>query len=76
MFYKPKNEILPVIEAIRKHRCCVYVQPNFCDCKFGGEDVSRLNHGNESNGCPELRLIIDLLNKMTDKEYNRILKRK
>lgn len=76
MFFRDKDKILSVIKNIRRHRCCVYISEDFCDCKFGGEDISRLFHGGESNGCPELRVVISLLNKMTDKEYQRILNRK
>jgi hypothetical protein len=78
MFY-PSNpdELAVVIEKIRQNRSCVYMgNKNHCDCKFGGDDLGTMYAGGESYGCPELRVCIQLLNNITDKEYKEIMNRK
>jgi len=47
--------------------------PSMCDCKFGADQIAG---GSESgNGCPEFRCVRAILDTMTDKEFERIIKR-
>ena len=45
-------------------------ETGFCDCKFGCDDFV-----GESCGCPEVRLVIALLQVMADVEYAGLLRR-
>jgi hypothetical protein len=42
--------------------------PDTCDCKFGMSEFTRGKAG-EENGCPEMRQVVWLLERMTDEEY-------
>ena len=53
---------------------CAYKSRTFCDCKFG-IDTDKVHHSSEQTGCPEVRTVLGILATMTDKEYERILKR-
>lgn len=46
--------------------------PEFCDCKYGF--VGNVGYG-EQTACPELRLVVELLEKMTEEEYEELCKR-
>lgn len=70
-----KNKLISVLEKIRIHRCCVYLPHKICDCKCGATDLGTGYAGGESYGCPELRLCIKILEKMTKEEYNDFLNR-
>lgn len=47
--------------------------PTMCDCKFGATNIS--GAGERGNGCPEMRCVYAILDNMTDKEFERIIKR-
>ena len=48
-------------------------RPAFCDCKYGcGMDPKP---GSESTGCPELRVLKEMLDVMTDYEWKLITNR-
>ena len=78
MFYHSKNETRNVLHLLQR-KACGYDglfrenPPPFCDCKYGWDNNS--NAYSEQTGCPELRTVVELLDKMTEKEYNKILKR-
>lgn len=42
-----------------------------CDCKYGIDNAP----SGERNGCPELRNVTRLLEAMTDKEYEKFMKK-
>lgn len=67
-----KNKISLVVNKVRKSRCCFAYK---CTCKFGGEHIGTGWMGGDQKGCPELKVCIDLLNKITHKEYKEILSR-
>ena len=49
--------------------------PSHCDCKYGANSSS-IGRGSENgNGCPEMRCVKSILEVMTDKEFERIVKR-
>ena len=77
-----KATLTDVMERVRKHVVCAYVG-DICDCKYGADDLPTIDqnrltwnrYGGEQNGCCEMREMIWLLKNMTDKEYERIVKR-
>jgi len=74
MFYHNKTETRNALHLLQRVTCSYDGNhnpepPSFCDCKYGYDGNSR----GEDNACPELRTVVDLLDKMTEKEYNRIL---
>jgi hypothetical protein len=79
MFFRDREEVAKTLEELRFDLCC-YMSRNFCDCKYGYQQMGDkfhpgyVNHG-EQTGCPELRSMVALLSFMTDEEYNTILTR-
>lgn len=47
--------------------------PPMCDCEYGANNIG--GHGEQGNGCPEMREIAALLGYMKEKEYKAILRR-
>ena len=77
MFIVSKDRIIKSLDSLQKNSCA-YFGPKGrgtgrCDCKYGYDGS---NHSGEQTGCPELRSVVELLYKMTDKEYTRIHARK
>jgi hypothetical protein len=76
MFTCGRIEALAVVRALGAKQC-VYTSPGrswprFCDCKYGGD---KLDFGGErGNGCPELRTLTLALERMTDAEFEALLK--
>lgn len=65
-----KDELIVAIEAIRRVHCKYLpgmTGSGFCDCKFGGKDINSVS--GEQTGCPELRTVGRLLEKMSEKDY-------
>lgn len=80
MFYGEKSEVRNALHLLQRE-ACVYDgnfhkdPPDFCDCKYGY--AGNLLKGNsEMSGCPELRTVVELLDKMTEEEYTTILERR
>jgi hypothetical protein len=77
MFYKDRKDLMESIKII-KGDVCAYGQKeigSLCDCKFR-QNEKKHNPLNESfSGCAELSNVYVLLNSMTDREYERIMKR-
>lgn len=68
MFYPEREELLQNINIFQKRVCGYKCTPDCkCDCKYGATGVG------EKTGCPELRTVIALLSKITDKQYNSLL---
>ena len=64
-------------ENIEKIRVgvCAYATTGYCDCKFGGPTYNVNNPGSENfSGCAELRTVLDILNNLTEEEYERLIK--
>jgi len=65
-----RQDLIDAVEQIRK-TCCKYlsgIEGGFCDCKFGMADFGK-NTG-EQTGCPELRMVVRLLETMSDETYS------
>jgi hypothetical protein len=78
MFYGEKEQVKRALHKMQRE-VCQYDSfrhpdpPDFCDCKYGFDEDHHLY--SEKCGCPELRTVVELLDKMTEEEYNRILSR-
>lgn len=77
MFYVTREEVRQAI-ILLGDRQCAYMGTEwinrFCDCKYGGPDTK--GYGSEATGCPELRVVEEILSNITDEEYKTILSRK
>jgi len=73
MFCESREELIRVIEIIRKESCSY--MGDMCDCKYGYQGKGNQRYASESTGCPELRTVLMLLKNITDEEYREILKR-
>lgn len=78
MFYGNKDEVKNTLRLMQKN-VCAYDLGFFpeekeikCDCKYGYNP--KQTYG-ERTGCPELRTVVKLLEKMTEQEYMDILQR-
>ena len=68
-----RSECLAVLRAIRPGHC-LYRGSRPCDCKYSrGEPLSKMG---ETTGCPELRTLIMLLDRMTDEQFAEMTKTK
>jgi len=57
------------------HSSRVDPPPMMCDCKYGYKEKSQACRS-EQTGCPKFRMVVALLNNMTDDEFYQILNRK
>jgi len=89
MFFITRQELINNLLLINA-RACAYTLPPMtgepvrvasrCDCKYGSRDapdligLGRASSG-EQTGCPELRTVRNLLEKMTNAEYSVIMER-
>lgn len=74
MFTIPKQNLIEVLEKLRTNKCCPNVSD--CSCEPGGKGLDSGYWYSEDKACFELKLVIELLEKLTNKEYKEILKRK
>jgi len=79
MFYGEKEQVENSLRLLQRKVCCYDgllfpTPPPFCDCKYGYDPKAKLGLS-EQTCCPELRTVIELLDKMTEQEYNDILSR-
>ncbi len=81
MFFTSREETRKVIEALQGMACAYSivgpakgVKPvSSCDCKYGGTNLMK---GTETgNGCPELRSVVEILDVMTEREWEMLIKR-
>ena len=71
-----------VLEEVRLKRVCSYGSRSFCDCKFGGREITDLRKADidapnyvprdESCGCPELRFVVGLMQRLTVEEIKEL----
>ena len=77
MFGCSKERLIAGLVNINKAHCA-YNNGNSdlgrCDCKYGAGE--KYNPNSElGNGCPEIRSVTKILEKMTDDEYEELCKR-
>lgn len=88
MFYGERQECLAVLKLVGRESCQYGGPwpDNICDCKFGvkgkpmfhefvGSDLEQIrdrSQTSEQTGCPEIRSIYRIIEKMTDAEWDEI----
>ena len=70
MFGTSKEKLIKSLNDMRNDVCAYGSNTKFCDCKYGYAPRSSTKFGGENTGCPELRMIISLLEAMTEEEFN------
>ena len=74
MFGIEKDRLEKNLDLLQKNSCSYFGAPNQCDCKYNKtEEVIPMSES--SCGCPELRLVVKLVNAMTESEYKELCKR-
>jgi len=68
-----QSEAIKFVEFMRKNRICAYAG-NRCDCKFGIEEEASNKYGGEKNGCPEMRVLINILENIPQGAWDLALK--
>lgn len=71
--YERGKKLAKIIDDVRRLKVCVYMGRT-CDCKYGADAVG--HHTESGNGCPEMRVVVALLERLSDVEIERALKRK
>ena len=77
MFGIGKRRLLKTIHIMQRSFCCYDMMrdgdpPSFCDCKYGYDGRG---YQGEQTGCPELRLLHELLSVMSEDEYKELVSR-
>ena len=77
MFSISKEKLIDSLSKMQRKACSYDMNiplnpPSFCDCKYGYDGKK---YG-ENTGCPELRLVVHILENMTDHEYASLFNRK
>ena len=82
MFYGKKEQVENALRLMQRKVCCYdglfrnNPAPATCDCKYGYNPLPNdHSYDTERTGCPELRTVVCLLEKMTEREYHTILAR-
>lgn len=73
MFAVEKNKLTKAVDIMQKALC--QYRSDCCDCKYGANNFETGRHSGEECGCPELRLLVKILDIMTDEEYYDLLAR-
>jgi hypothetical protein len=69
-----REQLITSLKRIQKRLCSYTKQP--CDCKFmRNEDTDICNGHENGSGCPELFVVIQLLEIMSSNEFVKIAKR-
>jgi hypothetical protein len=74
-----RKELINNLEIIRKHLCSY--STNICDCKYGPNLKPKADlilssfENTESTGCPEIRQVISILSVLTDREFNKLVRK-
>jgi len=58
-------DAIKFVEFMRKNRICAYAGSR-CDCKFGIQEEAYNKYGGEQNGCPEMRVLINILEHISE----------
>jgi hypothetical protein len=77
MFGINQKRLIENLEKLRR-RCCCYMtidDDSPCDCKYDPSEDTKVPFPIENNGCPEIRLVIKLLENMSDGEYHKFCKK-
>ena len=69
-----KNRLTENLEKIREQRCA-YGGGSICDCKYGKKGETPRIMGEAFSGCPEITMAKKIIEKMTEKEFERLCKR-
>ena len=77
--------MVSVLEEVRRKRVCCYGSRSMCDCKYGGEHIGNLfprdrsepqvSMGGEGCGCPELRMVVGFLKRLSVHEVEELLEK-
>lgn len=71
MFGITQKHLLKNLEKLRKQRCAYFGKR--CDCKYlKDEEDADFNYTGEYNGCPELRMVIEMLAVLSEEEFNKL----
>ena len=62
-----RDRLLKALNRIRRHLCAYCRDANdehsnsdhFCDCKYGADNIG--SHSESGNGCPEMRMAMDIV---------------
>lgn len=73
--YERGKKLAKIIERLRLRRVCAYHHER-CDCKYGAHNLDKGWGSEDGNGCPEMRVVVALLERLSDVEIERALKRK
>ncbi len=74
MFGIEKDKLVATLQKIRDKICTYSPALNYCDCKYTDEpNLGR--KGGEGTGCCEVRLASQIINSMTEEEYQNFLRR-
>ena len=74
MFGIEKELLLKNLEKLRKNHCCY--MGDVCDCKYLIENKNDFDKGTgEITGCPELRMAINMLSTLSEKEFTELAKK-
>ena len=65
-----QEHLIRNLELLRKKQCAYH--GDRCDCKYLHNDTDEFHYLNETNGCPELRLAMNLLNELSKDEYSKL----
>lgn len=80
------NNQKDLVEGLKKTaiKICAYISnkpfgEHYCDCKYGiganSYEEVRTKYLGEQSGCPEVSQAAVLINELTDREWNNLLKR-
>ncbi len=82
MFVRDRKRVSEGLQALLK-MTCDYRGRIPCDCKYGLSEelldpktLTRIQPYSEQNGCPEIRCALQLIEAISDEEYNSIMKNK
>ena len=73
MFGIKKDRLTENLGKIQEQRCA-YVG-GYCDCKYGNEGQEPNQLSETFSGCPEIAMAKRMIEKMTEKEFERLCKR-
>lgn len=69
-FVRDREHLLEYLKGLQKITCS-YSGPT-CDCKYGCDPLGPVHQG-EKTGCPEIRMMLMLVNQLTDDEFSELM---